>query len=156
MTTPPFGRSGAILLLLATVFTSCGPAAPQRVLTVEELVPQIDALNGETVSVAGYLRECGGYDCGLYRTKGDSDEWDRFMMSSRANSRMQVPDVPVLSIGASTNFDFDAMAAPFTHSYVVITGTITNQCRFEGRPACTDRGPDLIPTSIRAGRAPAR
>ena len=123
---------------------------------MEEIVPQIDALNGQTVSVAGYLSECGGYDCGLYRTKADSDAWDRFMIALRANSRVQVPDVPILGIGGGTNFEFDAKAAPFTHSYVVITGTVTNQCRFEGRPACTDRGPDLNPTAIRTESPPAR
>jgi hypothetical protein len=155
MTKPAFGRSGAALLL-AIVSGACGPAAPQRVLTVEEVVPRIDALNGQTVSVAGYLSQCAGYDCILHRTKADSDEWDRVIIALRAHRRAPLLDVPILGIGSGTNFDFDAKAAPFTNSYVVITGTITNICRFEGKPACTDRGPDLIPTSIRAGSPPAR
>jgi hypothetical protein len=155
MTKPTFGRYG-IILLLVIVSTSCGPVASQRVLTVEEVVPRIDELNGQTVSVAGYLSECGGYDCILYRTKADSDEWGRAMIALRANRRLPIPDVPILGIGGGTNFDFDAKARPFTNSYVVITGTITNECRFEGKPACTDRGPDLNPTAIRAGSPPAR
>jgi hypothetical protein len=123
---------------------------------VEEVVPRIEELNGQTVSVAGYLSECAGYDCILHRTKADSDAWDRVMIALRTNRRVPIPDVPQLGIGSDMNSDFDAQAAPFTHSYVVITGTITNMCRFEGKPACTDRTTDLRPTSIRAGSAPAR
>ena len=141
------------MLLLAMVGASC---APQRVLTVEEAVPRIDELNGQTVSVAGYLPRCGGYDCILFRTKADSDAWDRAMMALRADRRVPILDVPMLGIGSGANFDFDAKAAPFTNSYVVITGTVTNMCRFEGKPACTDRSTDLNPTSIRAGTPPGR
>jgi hypothetical protein len=108
------------------------------------------------VSVAGYLSKCGGYDCILYRSKEDSDEWDRFMVALHANKRVSMPDRPNLGIGRGTNFDFDAKAVPFMNSYAVITGTITNECRFEGKPACTDRGPDLKPTAIRAGSPPSR
>lgn len=121
---------------------------------MEEVVPRIDELNGQTASVAGYLAECGGYNCILYRTKADADDWNRFLAAVRAGQRVPTPDVPIVGIGSGTNVDFDAQAAPFTNRYVVITGTITNECRFEGRPACTDRGPDLKPTAIRAGSPP--
>ena len=123
---------------------------------MKEVVPRIDALNGQTVSVAGYLSECAGYDCILHRTKADSDEWDRVITALRANRRVPIPDVPMLGIGSGTNLDFDAKARPFTHNYVVITGTITNECRDEGKPPCTDRSTDLNPTAIRAGSPPAR
>ena len=150
----PLSVKSAICLLLAIVCASCDPAPPQRILTVEEVEPRIDDLDGETVNVAGYLSGCGGYDCHLYRNKKDADEWDRVMAAVHAGKRVKVPDVPTLGIGNGTNFDFDEKAAPFRHSYVVITGTVTNMCRFEGKPACTDRGPDIKPTSIRA-RDPA-
>jgi len=144
------------LPLLLFFGTSCGSAEPEKILTVEQVVPRIDELNGQTVSVAGYLSNCGGYDCPLFRNKGDADEWHRFMVAARAGAhpRPAVPDQPMLGIGSGTDFDFDAQAAPFTNSYVVITGTITNICRFEGRPACTDRDTDLRPAAIRAGSSP--
>lgn len=146
----------AAILLGAIISTSCRPPAPQ-VLTVEEVVPRIDQLNGQTVSVAGYLSECGGYDCTLHRSKEDADEWNRAIAAVYATQRpLPLPEFPALGIGSGTNFDFDAKAVPFTNSYVVITGTITNECRFEGKPSCTDRGPDLKPTAIRAGSAPAQ
>jgi hypothetical protein len=140
------------VLLLAIISTSCGSSGSEEVLTVEQAVPRIEELNGQTVSVAGYLASCGGYDCTLFRNKDDADEWDRYMAHAQANERpsLPFPDHPILGIGSGTNFDFDAKAAPFTNSYVVITGTMTNECRFEGKPACTDRGPDLKPTAIRA------
>lgn len=148
-------RLGAAAILFgAIVSTSCGTSAPQ-VLTVEEVVPRIDELNGQTVSAAGYLAQCGGYECVLYRTQEDADDWGRGIADARAGKPLALPDYPTLGIGTGTNFDFDAKAAPFTNSYVVITGTITNECRFEGKPGCTDRGPDLRPTAIRAGSEPA-
>lgn len=154
MTNPGLPGAGAILLL-AVAGTACD-RAPQRVLTVEEVVPRIDELDGQTVSVAGYLSECGGYDCILHRTKADADAWDGALAALRANRRAQMPDVPFLGIGSGTNFAFDATAAPFTHGYVVITGTITNVCRFQGKPDCLDRGPDIHPIAIRGGNPPAR
>jgi hypothetical protein len=125
------------------------------VLTVEQVVGRIDELDGETVSVTGYLAKCSGYDCVLHRTKQDADEWDRAMAAlSSTSARLPVPEFPMLGIGiGGSNFDFDREAAPFTNSYVVISGTVTNECRFEGKPACTDRGADLIPTAIRRGSA---
>ncbi len=153
MTRTAIARS-AVAVLLVIISASCGPKEPQRVLTVEELIPRIEELNGETVSVAGYLSKCGGYDCILYRTKADADEWNRFMAALRANRQPAFPDLPTLGVGSGTNFDFDAKAAPFTNSHVVITGTVTNECRFEGKFACTDRGPDIKPTAIRAAGSP--
>lgn len=147
-------RSAAILLG-AIISTSCGSAS-QEVLTVGEVVPRIEELNGQTVSVAGYLPRCGGYTCILYRSKEDFDEFARFIAAAHTDRRLPFPDVPTLGIGSGTNFDFDGKAAPFTNSFVVITGSITNECRFEGKPACTDRGPDLKPTAIRAGSPPAQ
>ena len=146
-----------VTLVFVIISTACGSKQSHRVLTVEEVVPRIDELNGQTASVVGYLSKCRGYDCILYRTKADADEFDRFIGAVHANWRPPpLPDVPTLGVGTGTNFDFDAEAAPFTNSYVVITGTITNECRFEGKPACTDRGPDLRPTAIRTGSPPAR
>ncbi|HEV2748470.1 MAG TPA: hypothetical protein VGW34_14385 [Allosphingosinicella sp.] len=148
MSKPSRIRSAAIRLL-TLVGTSCGPAASDKVLTVEEVVPRIDELDGQTVSVAGYLSECEGYDCILYRNKEDADERERFLVAIRVNKRAPVPDRPMLGIGTGTKLEFDAKAAPFRNSYVVITGTITNKCRYQGKSACTDRTTDLEPTEIR-------
>ena len=141
------------LLLLAFTGPSCGSPERERVLTVDQVVPRIDELNGQTVSVAGYLANCAGYDCILFRNEGDAEAWARFDVAAQSNDHrnLSVPDHPMLGIGRGRNFDFDAMAAHFTHRNVVITGTITDICRFQGRPACTDRTTDLLPASIRAG-----
>jgi hypothetical protein len=140
------------MLLVALVSSSCPRLSPQTVFTVEELEPRIDELDGHTVSVVGYLAECGGYDCRLYPNKADADEWGRFMTAIQAGQHPPVPsDHPVVGIGSGTSFDFDARAAPFMNGYVVITGTVSNECRYQGKPACTDRSPDINPTSIRAG-----
>lgn len=146
----------SVATLLSLLFsTACDKPVSQELLTPERVILRIDELNGRTISVAGYLSDCAGYDCILYRTKADSDEVKRFMAAADANPRLPVPDVPMLGIGSGKNFDFDAKAAPFTNSYVVIKGLVTNECRFKGKPACNDRGPDLKPTAIWAGSPPA-
>jgi len=147
-------RSAAFILSL-TLSVSCGSPTPQTVLTVEELVPHIDELDGRLVTVTGYLPECLGYTCTLYRTKHDFDVRMRALAALEMDRSSKLPDFPTLGIGSGENVDFDAKAAAFTNSYVVITGTITNDCRFEGKPACTDRSTDLEPKTIRAGNPPA-
>ena len=154
MTGTAFARS-AIAVFFAACGISCGSKEAQTVLTVEELIPRIHQLNGRTVSVAGYLSRCGGYDCTLYRSKADADQVDRSMIPLPGGDLPPFVDVAMLGIGTGTNFDFDAKAAPFTNSNVVITGTVTNECRFDGKPGCTDRGPDLEPFAIRAASVPA-
>ncbi len=56
-----------------------------------------------------------------------------------------------LGIGSGKDFEFDRKAAPFQHSYVLITGKVTNVCRDkDGKGGCLDRSTDLDPISIRA------
>lgn len=126
-------------------------------MTVDEVVERIDRLNGRTVSVVGYLSECGGYDCVLYRDKTVSDEWHRYGVHFRQNWKNPPPSPRSrwLGIGTGTNFDFDANAAPLRNSYIVVTGRITNECRIKGVPACLDRTTDIEPTDVRrASKAP--
>jgi hypothetical protein len=140
-----------ISCLAVPLSASCDAAGVDSsapLLTVAELEPRIDELNGDSVRVAGYLGPCAGYDCVLYRTKEDSEMWDRTMAAVHRNKKVPIPDLPSLGIGSGEDFEFDAKAAPFVRSYVVITGTVTNECRFKGRPSCTDRGPDLKPIHI--------
>ena len=146
-------KHGLALILSSAVplGASCGAAGGDSstpLFTVAELEPRIDELNGDRVRVAGYLGRCVGYTCILYRSKEDSEAWDRAMAAIRQTRKVRVPEVPIVGIGSGENFEFDAKAAPFERSYVVIAGTVTNECRYKGLPACTDRGPDLKPTHI--------
>jgi hypothetical protein len=162
-------RSAALVLgMLLPVAASCGWLAPEPPLfTVTELVPRIDELNGKTVRVAGYLAECHGYGCDLYPSKQDVAVWERVYAELRAGKRSKglpkLADLPVLGIGTGEAIDgdgtgdafaFDVMAAPFTNSYVLITGKVTNQCRYKGERGCTDRSADLDPTGIVSWRGP--
>lgn len=151
----PWRNCSAAVAIGLTLSTSCGVPVSQTVLTVEELVPRIDELDGRFVSVTGYLPVCQGYTCILYRTKRDFDESERAWAAYHRDRKAKLPDFPVLGVGSGANFEFDEKAAAFVGRYVVITGTVTNYCRFEGKPACTDRTTDLKPETIRAGRPPA-
>ena len=150
-----------LLLALATV--ACGSATSKKPMTVEELIAQIDQLDGQTVMVTGYLGECEALSCMLYRNKAESDDVDRAMSAIRAAlakgatdvSSFPFPDHPSVSIGpGSQSSFFDLRAKFFANGYVVITGEATNQCRSKNT-FCFDRVGDLQPTSIRSASAPS-
>lgn len=149
------GSRVLMLGLMAGLSSACNASWGESavpMLTVSELEPRIHELDGARVRVAGYLGQCAGYDCQLYRSKADFEIWERAVEAVRQSKKTALPDVPSLAIGAGKDFEFDAEAAPFAGSYVVITGKVTDACRQDGRPVCTDRGPDLNPTDISTWR----
>ncbi|MEO5938504.1 MAG: hypothetical protein ABIQ43_05785 [Sphingomonas sp.] len=115
-------------------------------MTVPQVIAQIDGLNGKTVSVRGYLGQCSGYTCGLFVDRVGHDAWYRYMDAISRRERPPIDNTPRLGIGAGKVFD--AKAASLQNSFVIITGKVTNMCRDNGRPACTDRTTDLEPTDI--------
>jgi hypothetical protein len=133
-------------------------------MTVAELIPQIDRLNGQTISVVGYLSRCEVNSCPLYRNKAEADDVDRSMAAMRAAlaagatdvSGFGFPDHPALGLGQGSSFAFfDTRATFYANSYVVITGRVTNECRVEGKPVCFDRSNDVEPSAIRAAITPS-
>lgn len=129
-------------------------------MAIPDVIANIDALNGRTVQVAGYLGECAIYQCQLFRNASEHGQAERYyrelMTAAREGRRPAVTtlDVPWLGVGAlSEDRGFDRMAAPFQNGYVVITGRVTNRCRYNGLPACTDNSTDLEPTEF-ARRSP--
>ena len=150
-----------LFLALATV--ACGSATTKKPLEIKEFLARIDQLNGQTVTVTGYLGECGALSCTLYRSKADSDDVDRAMAKMRAAlvegatdvSSFPFPDHPSVSIGpGSQSSFFDWRAHFYTKGYVVITGEATNQCRSKNT-MCFDRVGDLQPISIRSASGPS-
>ena len=136
------------LSLAALAVFGCKPTPEidtARVWRVNEVLVNVDALNGKTVRVSGYLGVCEGYDCGLFQDKRHIENTDRWLTSLRSGKSGDHPG-DWLGVGGSP--EFDATAKPFNHSYVVITARVSNQCRFQGKPACTDRAEDLIPLKI--------
>lgn len=147
------GRVASIALAAAAA-PACGSTYYEP-MTITDVIANIDRLNGRTVRVTGYLGVCRGYDCLLFRNTAEKARWDRWidqlMRMPESGPRRRLPpfdEPPTLGIGAGERMDFDAKAEPFQESYVVITGRVTNGCRYRGRPACTDRTTDLIPTAI--------
>lgn len=151
-------RACSILAAMsATLGTSCdaAPTQPDRVMTITEVIDNIDALNGQRISVTGYLIECMGYDCRLFRSRNDKEQWDRYLAEILRRRQSAVAEPPYLGIGIGVGENFDAQAAPYANSYVVITGRVTNRCRYRGEAACTDRSTDLEPEAIRRGQQPS-
>jgi hypothetical protein len=140
------------LLILGAAMPACS-SAPDEPMAITDVIARMDALNGRTVRVAGYLGDCIGYDCDLFRNPNEKAQQDRRFEEYRTHRWDQpppaTPEVPALGIGPGEDFAFDRQMAPYRNSYVVITGRITNHCRdHEGRRGCTDRNTDLLPTQI--------
>lgn len=143
----------ALVLAAGVSATSCRNP-PQHVLTVRDYIASIDRLNGQRVSVGGYLSRCGGYDCALFDGKDDlqrTHDWFAAAARDHKQPNFELPEF--LGIGSAAGFD--ERAAPFAGRYVVITGTVDNRCRYHGKWGCTDRGPDIHPETIEAAQPPA-
>jgi hypothetical protein len=131
-------------------------------MTPEEVVKDIDKLNGRTVSVTGYLADCSGYDCVLFTDEKQAELARSWMIRFQAAAKAHKPFTErpidswyVNSLGIGSGNEFDQKAAPFRHSYVLITGKVTNRCRWKGEPGCTDRSTDLEPLSISGWQRPS-
>jgi|1185.fasta_scaffold137224_2 hypothetical protein len=137
--------------------TACNSAPPidtSRVLRVEEVIRNIDQLNGKTVRVGGFLGDCFGYDCGLFQDQAEWQEEQRWWKAVNAGDKKAPAASNWLGIGGFGVFD--AKAKPFNRSYVAITGRINNGCRYHGKPACTDRADELEPTGISSWTPPQK
>ena len=89
-------------------------------LTVDRYLAQCEALKGRPVQLAGYLGECGGHDCRLFKDRGQA-------------------------IGFAESFD--RKAASFRNGNVVIAGRVRkDDCIGLG----TDRSAGIDPSHIRA------
>lgn len=139
-------------LVSLTAAAACH-AAPRTVVSVHEVLANMDRLNGRTVRVGGYLPECGGYDCELFANEADGRRWAGMLAILKTGRKPVVQEPEWLGIGFST--DFDRRAASLVGHYVVITGSVDNRCRYHGEPGCIDREPDIHPQSIQAWRPPS-
>jgi hypothetical protein len=149
----------ALALLLGLILTACGSNPAQDTITVDEFLSKIDELDGQTVSVVGYLGECQGRSCRLYRNETESADVDRAMSAIRNaidqgstdTSGFPFPDHPAVSIGTGpedTFVSFDLLAYFYQRSSVVIEGKASNMC-ISQNVVCFDRASDLKPRSIR-------
>ena len=165
---------GCAVCVLTTV--SCSRAADEereRVISVPEVVANIDKFNDQTMTVSGYLGECFGYDCVLYVDEASHKEAELWRKRSlpalrRGERLVEYLDADSRTLGVGSGewvcpdgpeqpcfSPFDREAEDYWNSYVLITGKVTNRCRYQGKMACTDRTTDLEPTGIEAWRKPA-
>lgn len=123
------------LILLAVCQTmphqSSGDALVGDRTTVADIRRNINAWDGKTVQVEGWLGYCADYQCAIFDTELDArsdslDAWDRG-----------------LSIGDSPAFDAKAVKLQF--SRVLLKAEVNNDC-FQN--FCTDRADLLRPIEI--------
>jgi hypothetical protein len=127
---------------LAVFAVGCGSKAPidtSRTLSVQQVLENIDSLNGRRVKVGGFLPDCGGYDCSLFTNEQQAKDFWR--IANNPGRKEKLPDF--VEIGSVRGFD--EKAGSMAGHYVVVTGRVTNECHPH---RCTDRGPDLVPIDI--------
>ncbi|MEO7240963.1 MAG: hypothetical protein ABIW16_06140 [Sphingomicrobium sp.] len=133
--------------MISTIAIACHAAPPidaNRVLSVEEVIANIDQFNGKRVRIGGYLGRCEGYDCMLFSNARDQQAFAAFIADPRAWGDKQLPD----ELGIGWNLAFDQAARPFNNRYVMITGKVSNHCRRHAKAVCTDRAEDISPIEI--------
>jgi hypothetical protein len=130
----------APILALALV-SSCAKAVPKGAVSVADIIDNIHAWDGETVTVHGWLGQCQKLSCVLYASLSDAI----IVESQRPDQAKLSAAIEGVSIGSSKTFD--NAAAQLQFSEVIIRGKVSDECRglFVD---CTDRGPDLYPISI--------
>ncbi|MFL6728277.1 MAG: hypothetical protein ACJ8FS_17450 [Sphingomicrobium sp.] len=109
---------------------------------MNEVLQNIDSLNGMRVKVFGFMPGCGVYDCSLFANEHQANDFWRIADSPERKEKLP----QFVEIGSDPGFD--AKSGPLTGHYVVVTGRVTNECRPHSRESCTDRGPDLVPIDI--------
>jgi len=147
----------ALVLFAALSTVGCGASVP--LVRVDQLAAQCDAYKGKTIQLGGYLGMCAGYDCRLAADSARYDAWGSPLepdawrsLSPAAREKKRAAAMARMDtawpIGIGGDQAFDRKAAPFQHSYVVITGQVDPEsCTGQGG---TDRSTGLHPTDIRA------
>jgi len=125
-------------LILLVGCSSKPPIDTKRTLSVGTVMQNLDELNGKIVKVAGFLPDCGGYDCSLFANEQQARAFWR--IANNPHGKEKLPEF--VEIGSVRGFD--AKAGPLAGRYVIVSGQVTNECK----QGCTDRGPNLIPTDI--------
>lgn len=149
----------AALSVVAATLTA-GSSSAGQVIGVAEILARCDTYKGKSVQAAGYLAACAGYDCDLYADKAGERAFvqaSHDVVSARRQGHTDL-EVGLLGealdrmeaiwpIGIAGSDAFDRKAAPFQHSYVVITGRVDDgSCTGMGG---TDRSYGIRPTDIR-------
>ena len=142
-----------IFLSFSLLMVGCHAKPPidtSRVMSVTEVLKNLDELNGKSVEVQGFMPECGAYSCVLFANEQLSKDFWR--IANGPDRKVELPDF--LSVG----FDeaFDRKAGPLAGRYVVVRARVSNKCRPGGVPSCTDRADDLIPLDIAPLGPPSR
>ena len=134
------------------VTSACGllPADKSQVRTVQEVLDNMNRWNGSVIRVRGYMPSCGGYECNLFQTKREHEQFWRVLEGRDRNA--ELPDF--LSIAYDP--DFDRKAGKVAGQYVIVTGKISADCRtLTGKPKCLDRASDIRPMDIEPVTQPA-
>ena len=142
---------GVTLLAGVALLTGCAFSAPSDAMSVEEVIADIEVLDGKVVTVRGWLGQCGGYDCGLFASLDDARIVERG--DHESGEWLAAMD---RRLGIGPNDSFDAMASMMQFQEVIVRGKVDATC-ITGRDPdhpnfgfmCFDRASDIEPQSIR-------
>jgi hypothetical protein len=132
-----------IVACVALPISACATTHFDAVVSVADVLKNIHSWNGRTVTVEGWLRNCGGYDCGLYQSLEDARIVERGDDSSAV--WLQAMD---RRLSIAHDETFDAQVAGMKFQKIRLKAGVSDRChkRFV---VCTDRAPDLQPISFK-------
>jgi hypothetical protein len=107
------------------------PAASEKIYTVNELIAELDTLQGKDVSVRGWLDECIGDLCTL------------LPRSPSAADRLAPPDARPKGLMVGRLKEFDLSANLHRFQGVILKARVLGRCG-DG-PNCGDRAGDILP-----------
>lgn len=132
------------LIVPLAILPGCAKPVPDRPVLVTEVVDNIHAWDGQTVTINGWLVLCQGHTCLLHPNLADAiivvsagPDPDEFMAAMDRG----------ISIGSDKKFD--AAAAPLQFSQVTVRGKVSDECR-GWMVSCLDRASDIYPISIKS------
>lgn len=124
---------GVTLLAGAGLLTGCAFSVPKGAMPVEEVVADLERLNGHEVTIVGWMGDwCGGLDCRVFRSPEDArvlDTWD--------HDKHEIDDRWQAAYDNSINFCWDETKASLISAFmlkkrVVATGTLDADCKING------------------------
>ena len=131
------------LIVPLAILAGCSKPVPKTPVLVTDVVDNIHAWDGETVTVHGWLGQCQRLSCNLYSSLSDAI----IVASQRPEQAKLSAEIDGISIGSTKKFD--QAAAPLQFSEVIVRGIVSDECR-GWMVDCMDRASDIYPISIKS------
>ena len=132
------------LIVPLAILAGCAKPVPKTPVLVTDVVDNIHAWDGQTVTINGWLGVCEGLSCLLHASLDDA-----VIVISPVSDKGEYLAAMDRSISIGSDKKFDAAAAPLQFSEVTVRGIVSDECH-GWMVICIDRASDIYPISIKS------